>query len=114
MWSSDVYSAYYIQNRGAHLNALLLSANLPDEILRVYRSVVKCFTDWKASELRSFLLFYSPIALSHLLPKKYFKHWVLLVKSFQLLLQKTLLMKTQVKSNNYFYILFMIHDRCTE
>jgi len=90
MWSSDVSSDYYIQNLDAHLDALLLSVCLPDEILRVYRSMVKCFTDWKASELRNFLLFYSPIALSHPLPKKYFKHWMLLVKSFWLLLQKNI------------------------
>lgn len=69
IWSSDVHSAYFTQNLDAHLDVLLLSVCLPDEILRVYRSMVKCFTDWKASELRNFLLFYSPIALSHLLPE---------------------------------------------
>jgi hypothetical protein len=61
IWSSDVHSAYFIQNLDAHLDVLLLSVCLPDEILRVYRSMVKRFTDCKASELRSFLLFYSPI-----------------------------------------------------
>ena len=36
---------------------------------------------WKASEWRSFLLFYSPVLLKSVLPKKFFKHWCLLVFS---------------------------------
>lgn len=45
--------------------------------------------EWKASEYRNFLLFYSPVALKKLLPPVYYKHWMLLVSAMRILLQKT-------------------------
>jgi hypothetical protein len=44
---------------------------------------------WKASELRSFLLYYSIYVLRDILPTNYLKHWLLLVDAiFTLLLEK--------------------------
>jgi len=42
---------------------------------------------WKASEYRSFLLLYSPVVLSHFLPKRYYRHRLLLVNALHLLSQ---------------------------
>jgi len=45
--------------------------------------------DWKVSEFRNFLLFYSPVVLKNLLPPAYYKHWMLFVAAMRILLQKT-------------------------
>lgn len=46
-------------------------------------------SDWKGSEYRNFLLFYSAVVLKKLLPPVYYKHWMLLVSATRILLQKT-------------------------
>ncbi len=90
MWKSDCTSLYYIQNFEECIDKVLLKVCPTDEILRNYRSMAKYGRDWKASEFRNFLLFYSPLALFHLLPTAHYKHWMLLVKSFWLLLGKNI------------------------
>ena len=89
MWKTNYASIYYVQNFEERIDQVLLNVCPTDEILRSYRPMAKYGKDWKASEFRNFLLFYSPVALFHLLPKAYFKHWMLLVKSFWILLSKS-------------------------
>ena len=76
--SSSHRQSYYL---GPHIHAIdqcLLSIKTPSEIVRVPRSLTyRKF--WKATEWRSFLLFYSPVILSAFLPKPYYHHWLLLV-----------------------------------
>ena len=62
----------------------------PVEIVRIYRSLERYFSDWKASELRYFLLFYSPVDLKKYLPLKYYKHWLLLVNFMRRLAKQTI------------------------
>ncbi len=56
----------------------------------MYRSIVKYVNVWKASELRNFLLFYSPVVLKLVLDTPYYNNWLLLVNAFRLLFQKSI------------------------
>ena len=56
----------------------------------MYRSLDRYFSDWKASELTYFLLFYSPVVLKKYLPLKYYKHWLLLVNFMRRLAKQTI------------------------
>lgn len=71
------------------INTFLTSIRVPDFITRIPRSTEQ-FSKWKANELRSFLLYYSPIILSQCMKPEYFQHWILLVSSLYLLLQDTI------------------------
>ena len=67
------------------MDSRLLSIKPISEISRAPRS----FSDrkhWKASEFRSFLLYYSIPILQGILPTKYYKHYLLLVTSLRKLL----------------------------
>ena len=59
----------------------------PNDIWRTPRSVEQ-ISLWKASELRNWLLFYSPVVLYFLLSSKYYLLWLLLVNAFRILLKK--------------------------
>ena len=65
------------------------SVRVPDFINRLSRKA-KDIKYWKASELRSFLLYYSAPLFKDRLPKKYFQHWLLLVEAFHILLKDAL------------------------
>ena len=71
-----------------HFYETLRDVKLPDEILRMYRSYEKYGKSWKASELRNFLLFFSPVILRSLLPSLYYRHWMCLVNCCRLLQKK--------------------------
>jgi hypothetical protein len=58
----------------------------PNEIHRLPRSL-QTRKFWKASEYKSFLLFYSPVILKDILPHRYFAQWLLLVKVTHIMLQ---------------------------
>ena len=62
----------------------------PVEIVRMYPSLDRYFSDWKASELRYFLHFYSPVVLKKYLPLKDYKHWFLLVNFMRRLAKQTI------------------------
>ena len=62
----------------------------PNVITRTPRSVLKNLSHFKASELRSFLLFYSVPCLWGLLEEEYFQHLLLLVNAIFLLLQDSI------------------------
>ena len=77
---------YYLGKKAQHLDKMILNVKLPSEIKRLPRSVTtRKF--WKASEWRSFLLFYSPVFLKDLLPAVYYNHWLLLSFAVYTLLQ---------------------------
>lgn len=61
----------------------------PTEITKVQRSI-KARKFWKASEWRSFLLFYALPALKGILPRKYWNHLFLLVFAVYHLQQETI------------------------
>jgi hypothetical protein len=71
------------------VDKLLKGIRPPDDIRRLPRSI----TDrkfWKAAEYRNFLLIYSPVVLMHVLPQRFYKHWLLLVNGIRLLLQTSI------------------------
>jgi hypothetical protein len=71
----------------SHIDNVLLKVKPPSEIKRLPRSLVtRCH--WKASEWRSFLLFYSVVALKPVMPSQFYTHWLLLVYSVNTLMSK--------------------------
>ena len=60
------------------------------EIKRLPRSVADHLKYWKASELRSFLLYYGLPTLYGLLPDNYFAHYTLFVHAIYILLQDSI------------------------
>ena len=68
----------------------LLRIKPPSCISRLPRSLATNFKHLKASELRTFLLFYSVPCLYGLLPEEYFQHFLLLIESVYLLLQDSI------------------------
>lgn len=76
--SSNHNERFYIGTRIPEIDARLQQLRPPSEIQRVSNSI----TDrgrWKASEFRSFLLFYSMIILEGILRAPYYQHLYLLV-----------------------------------
>lgn len=68
-----------------------LSQILPtSEIKRLPRSIAEHLKYWKASELRSFLLYYGLPTLYGLLPDDYFAHYTLFVHAIYILLQDSI------------------------
>ena len=89
MWLNSPRKDYYIKNP-SKIDSLLNSVKPPSNIRRAFRSIEKYLHVWKASELRTFLLFYSPVVLKLVLAPVFYNHWLLLVNAFRLLLQKSL------------------------
>ena len=89
-WTNSKYSTKPFSIR-RHLKAVddaLLQQTPPTEISRSPRSLIKHLAYWKASEFRSWLLFYSLPLLHDVLPPLYFHHFSLLVCAIHILLQK--------------------------
>jgi len=82
-------------------DARLTDIQPPCEITRIPQSI-KQRTQWKASEYKNFLLYYSLICLDGLLPKKYVKHWLLYVYSINIYL------KTKILDDQYITATFVI------
>lgn len=57
------------------------------DITRLPRSIQKDLKYWKASEYRSFLLFYGAVVLFNILDNERFSHYLLLVHAMQILLK---------------------------
>lgn len=64
--------------------------NPPSSITRLPRSLSANFGHLKASELRTFLLFYSIPCLYGILQEQYFQHYILLVEAIYFLLQESI------------------------
>ena len=88
LWSSDTGAPYYVVNFFIKLDESILNIHPPDEIKRAPRSFNSDFSLLKASELRSFCLFYSCVVLQGILPSKYYNHWLLVVNVFRILYQQ--------------------------
>ena len=72
------------------IDNLLLKQCPPSEFSRPATSIRRHVTYWKASELRSWLLFFSLPLLLYFLPSLYFHHFALFVCSIHILLQDCL------------------------
>lgn len=68
------------------IDAMLASILPPDTLTRKPRKLIY-LSFWKASELRSFLLFLGPVLLRNKLCKEYYDHFLLLVRAVHILLQ---------------------------
>lgn len=92
LWFGDSYSKEPFSFR--HLVGILdnrLKEIFPTmEIKRMPRSVSEHFKYWKASELRSFLLFYGAPTLYGILSEDVFQHYLLLVNAIHLLLKQSI------------------------
>ncbi len=78
---------YYIGRCVKKLDKLLLQQQPPHELSRSPRSLEAHLKYLKASELRSWLLFYSLPLLLDILPSLYLHHFALLVCAVHILLQ---------------------------
>lgn len=78
---------WYIGRQIRQLDSKLLQIKPPHEITRTPRSLASR-KYWKASEWRSFLLFYALVILPGILPPLFLDHFVMLVYSLHILLQE--------------------------
>ena len=81
---------WYIGKWARELEKRYMNIKPPSCISRLPRSIVGNFSHLKASELRSFLLFYSLPCLYGLLPDSYFQHYLLLVEAIHILLKHSI------------------------
>ena len=81
--------SYYLGRIVACIDRELNEIKPPNEISRL-PSAVSCRQQWKASEYRSFLLYYGPVVLKCKLPSAYYTHFMMLSRSIYLLLQETI------------------------
>ena len=87
---SNHTKAYYLGSKLKSLDSELLKQKPPHDFARAPRSIQKHMMDWKASEFRAWLLYYSLPLLLHILPPLFYHHYALLVCAFHLLLQDNL------------------------
>lgn len=73
----------------AEVDELLLNIRPPDCITRIPREL-KYLAFWKASEVRSFLLYYAAVILKGKIPEPYYQHFLLLIRSVHILLQSAI------------------------
>lgn len=78
----------YIGRDVSEIDAQLLKQRPPSELSRPPRSIKKHLNYWKASELRSWMLFYSLPLLLEYLPSLYWHHYALLACALHILLQE--------------------------
>ncbi|EFN86783.1 hypothetical protein EAI_00701, partial [Harpegnathos saltator] len=98
------------------LNDRLLSIKPSVEITRAPQGIDKLLI-WKASELRSFLLYYSLVYLKSLLPNRHLKHWFLFVYSMTVFLKETItyeeLVKAKVAVNKFVTEISDFYPNCS-
>lgn len=78
LWFSPSYKMepFNISNRIQEVDGRLCQIKPPNDITRCPRKIEKEVQYWKASEYRSFLLFYGPIVLREILPTAYYTHFI--------------------------------------
>ena len=81
---------YSISDKISQVDKRLLSIKPPDTISRCPRSIEGHRKYFKASELRSFLLFYGPAVLFNILPTVYYEHFLLLSEAIFILLKESI------------------------
>ena len=87
--SNNHTKPFYIGLALGAADECIQSMTPPSELHRSTRALSQR-AHWKASEWRSFLLFYSPVLLETLLPKQYFIHWLLMHHAITLLMSRTI------------------------
>jgi len=88
-WTNSEYKAelwYLSRAKRRALNSKLETILPPVEVTRPPRTLDDIAL-WKASELKSFLLYYSLPCLKDLIPNRYLRHWLLLVYSMTVFLR---------------------------
>ena len=91
---------WYIGMKLDDIDILLLQFRVPSNLSRSPRSL-KCRVHWKASEWRSFLLFFGPIILIDILPVEFYNHFVLLTKAIFLMLKETISQRDLFDASQY-------------
>ena len=79
---------YYLGRKLKEIDELLLKQQPPHNFTRAPRSLAKHLNYWKASEFRTWLLYYSLPILSDFLPSLYLQHTALLVTAMHILLKQ--------------------------
>ena len=82
-------SPFYIGWHVVEINHHLLQQHPPNEFSHPPRSIKRHMNYWKASELKTWLLFYSLPLLLDFLPSLYWHHYPLLVNAMHFLLSST-------------------------
>ena len=80
---------WYLGQQQKEVDHRLTDIKPPSCIFRTPRSIAE-WKNWKASELRSWLLHYSLPVLLGILPDTYYQHYLLLVHATFLLLQSSI------------------------
>ena len=78
-----------LKNHRDDINKFLQCVKVHDFLTRIQRST-ELYTKWKANELRSFLLYFSLIALAPYFKEEYLQHWTLFVNGMVTLLKETI------------------------
>lgn len=92
LWMDKSYSSepWSVRQKLHEIESRYMNLSPPACISRLPRSLIENFGHLKASELRTFLLFYSVPCLYGILPDLYFQHFILLVEAIYLLLQDSI------------------------
>ena len=77
--SANHREPYYLGRAADAMDDQLMKQHPPHEFSRPPRSIQKHMNHWKASELWSWLLYYSPPLLLNHLPPLYWHHYALLI-----------------------------------
>lgn len=97
---------YYIRKHIDEINRRIQRMHLPSEIQRRPRSLVER-NNWKANELRSWLLIYSVGALFKLLPIEYLNNYMRLVAAISIYLQNNI-SETDLTNGREYIKMFLI------
>lgn len=101
LWIDKTYKAepWSVCKRMKEIEERYLKISPPSCITRLPRSLITNFGHLKASELRTFLLFYSVPCLYGILPEEYFQHYLHLVEAIYPLLQDSISPNDIVKAS---------------
>lgn len=67
---------FNVSDRVQGVDKRLSQIKPPNDITRCPRKIENEMQHWKASEFRSFLLFYGPIVLRGILPEEHYTHFI--------------------------------------
>jgi len=88
------------------INSILSSIKPPSSLSRTPRDISD-YKQWKASEWRTFLLFYGLVCLSGILKQKYFEHFCMLSSAIYLILQKSI-SRVDLQTSHRYLIQYMM------
>ncbi len=93
LWFDRKHKAmsFSVSNRMSEIDARFLGTQPPNRVTRVPRKLEENWTSFKASEWRSFLLYFGVPCLWNILPEKYFNHFAQLVEAVHILLGRSIL-----------------------